>query len=342
MREMRIAGKVVGAGQKPFVIAEVGSNHDGSLENAKKYIKAIAETGADAAKFQLFTAPTLLNSEVMDENNQWSTHPAWQIIEDLSLPETWLPELVACCEENNILFCCTPFSEEAVDQLEKINIPFYKVASGELTHPLLLEKVGRTGKPVVLSTGMGNMKEVKLALTCLKEAGCKDLAVLHCVSNYPPRDEDSNLTALIGMQEELGEVVGLSDHSPASALCVVALALGARVFEKHVTFDRNSEGPDHPFALEMDEFKTLVEDLNRAWLALGSGGKHSVAAEEEMKIHARRGVYARRDLEAGEVLTEEMIRIVRPLMPGCLAASEIKEVLGKTLKEAVTINRPLK
>jgi len=342
MKEMSIGHKKIGEKHPPFVIAEIGNNHDGSLSTAKEYIAACAKAGADAAKFQLFTAQTLLNPEVLNEAEEWVKHPAWELITELALPPSWLPELVACCQDHHILFTCTPFSEEAVQLLEDVDIPFYKVGSGELTHRLLLERIAATRKLVVLSTGMGNMEEVKQAVQWLKDGGSTEIIVLHCVSNYPPKDEDAHLRTIITLKNELQTVVGFSDHSAASALCSAAVALGASVFEKHVTFDRRLKGPDHPFALEVDELAQLVVDVNRVHKALGNESKESVAQEEEMKIHARRGVYALKDLQEGELLTKDDIAIVRPLLPNHLSASEVKQRIGQKLTSEVKVNRPLK
>lgn len=334
---MKIEQYSIGLEHPPFVIAEAGSNHDGSLSIAKEYVRASAEAGAHAVKFQMFTQEGLVNPEVPDGKGGWMPHPAWDLVKTLSLPPEWLEPLVEECEKRKILFTCTPFDEGAVDALDRVGIKFYKVASGELTHALFLQKVGSKGKPVVMSTGMGDIPETKMALGWLK--GCP-VSLLHCVSNYPPKDEDMGIRALTALGREFpGIPLGFSDHTPGSALCAAAVALGARVFEKHVTFDRTLKGVDHDFAITFPELKTLVEDVKRVFYSLGNDEKIPMKSEEGMRVNARRGIYAARDLRAGEVLHPDMVRIVRPCHEG--SASDVLEMLGRPLPKAVPAHRPL-
>lgn len=337
---MQLGNHPIGPEHPPFVIAEIGSNHDGSLDNARRYIEACAKAGADAVKFQLFRPETLVNPEVPDGAN-WVPHPAWDLLGGLAVPKSWLADLTACCRDNGVLFTCTPFDEEAVAVLDGLDIPFYKVASGELTHRRFLETVGATGRPVVLSTGMGTLDEVRDALGWLRAAGSGAVALLHCVSNYPPRDGDMNLAA-IGTLAALGpEAIGFSDHGPGSALPCAAVHAGARIIEKHVTFDRALDGPDHPFALTIEELQQLATDCRRVFEALGGGDKQPVEAEADMRIHARRGLWAVRDLKAGDVVGPEDIAIVRPCLPGQAPAEAVHDIVGSTLQTDISARRPI-
>ncbi len=275
------------------IIAEIGSNHGGDLDTAKRYIEAAARAGADVAKFQTLTRDGLIARFVHDpQSGGIVANPKHAAFSNAGLPDDWHAPLKACCEENGIEFMSTPFSLEAVDLMEGIGVKRYKVASGDLTFVPLLEKLGRTGKPVILSTGAAYLDEVEEAVATLKHAGCHDITVLHCAASYPPGWDDMNLTAITKLKTALGRPVGLSDHSPGHTAPIAAAALGATVIEKHVTFDRSLDGPDHPFAMEFDELAAMIADIRILETALGDGEKKPAASEINRRRNLRRGRYS--------------------------------------------------
>jgi sialic acid synthase SpsE len=276
----------------PFHIAEVGSNFGGNLELAKTYIAQAAQAGASAVKFQtlkkelLLAQKTIIDGELVD-------NPRWPLFANIGLPEEWHQELKDYACAHGIQFASTAFYLEAVDVMEACGVDFYKIASGDLTFRPLLERVGATGKRVILSTGASSLKEVEQALNTLSSAGAGKVDLLHCVVSYPPKWEDMNLRAIATLKSEFGTEVGLSDHGPGSLAPLMAVALGATIFEKHVTHDRAAKGPDHPFAMTFSEYAEMVEQMKFAMAALGSGVKAGTEDELNRKHWFRRGTYDR-------------------------------------------------
>lgn len=274
------------------LIAEIGSNHGGSLDEAKRYIAASAKAGAQIAKFQSLTREGLIARKAQDAaTGEWIDNPRYAAFTNQGLPDHWLPELKTCCDGNGIEFMSTPFDLGAVDKLEALGVQRYKIASGDLTFTPLLQKVAATGKAVIMSTGASYLEEVGAAIKTLQAAGCTDLTILQCTASYPPGWDDLNLNAITTLKAAFGLPVGLSDHSPGHLAPIAAAALGATVIEKHVTFDRTSAGPDHPFAMEMDEFASLAQDLAALATTLGDGEKRPAASEINRRNNLRRGVY---------------------------------------------------
>ena len=308
---------------KPYLIAEIGSNHDGEKSRALELIKKAAAAGANAAKFQLFNPRTLVLQE----------HPAYATLDRLSTPLEWLPQLAATCKESGIDFSATPFDLPSVNALVSVQPAFIKIASSDITYVSLLRACASTGLPILLSTGMSTFEEVERALECLEEAGATEIALLHCVSMYPPAFSDMNLLAVPELHKKFGCHVGLSDHTPGSSMAIISAALGGMIVEKHVTDDRRRKGPDHPYALEFNEVKQLSEDLNNTVGALGDGIKGPVNDESIIRIKARRGLYAARDLAAGEVLGEDDIIALRPTAE--INAEQVDQVIGKKLKNSL-------
>lgn len=276
--------------QKVHIIAEIGSNYDSDLELAKKYLASSAANGADAVKFQTLKKVKLIAPRVRTAGG-WEEHPAWQNFNNLELPEPWHFILKDYADEMRIEFLSTPFYLEAVDLLEKLEVNKYKIASGDITFLPLLEMVGRTGKPVLLSTGGSTNTEVEIAIKCLEKSGSGPITLLHCVVSYPPAFEEVNLKAMVTLKDTFGLNVGISDHSPGSVVALGAVALGATVIEKHVTFDRKLDGPDHPFAMTMTEFSQMINDVRVMEKALGDGKKEPSTDEKLRRHRFRRGVY---------------------------------------------------
>jgi len=272
------------------IIAEVGSNHNGEILLARRYVAETKRCGADVVKFQSIRRDRLWASKIWDKG-KLVTNPALEIVKNLGFPEPWHAELKSCADEIGIEFLSTPFYLEVVDLMEAVGVKRYKIASGDITFYALLEKVGHTGKPVFLATGASDLRDVGRAVEVLTKSGTKELTLLHCVTNYPPAWEEMNLRALVTLHNEFGLPVGLSDHTPGNITAVMAVALGAVVIEKHVTFDRFLPGPDHPYAMTMEELADLVQAIRKAELAGGSGEKIPSAAEKAKQLRMRRGLY---------------------------------------------------
>lgn len=282
--------------QRTELIAEVGSNYDGHLERAIEYIKAVRASGADMVKFQTLrkeklVAPKIWTKDSCDEN------PVYKNFSNLELPDDWHFILKQTADEQGIEFISTPFYLEAVDLLEKVGVRTYKIASGDITFRPLLEKVGRTGKKIIFSTGGSSFQDVEKAIKILKKAGAGSITLLHCVSNYPPQWSEMNLRAIVTLKDAFGLPVGISDHTAGAAVPIAAVVLGATVIEKHVTFDRSLSGPDHPFAMIMEEFADMVQQIRNIEEALGTGEKVPADSERVKQHRMRRGVYQPDTLE---------------------------------------------
>ena len=312
----------------PYIIAEIGSNHDGDFNRAKRLIHLAKEAGADAVKFQSFHADLLCNPLGLKEG-RWVKDPSYPLLKSLELPLDWLPKLRDAVKD--IDFLSTPFDLASLDALISLDVPFIKIASGDITYRELLEKAALSGKPIFLSTGHATLDEIERALDWMSRA---DVILLHCVSAYPCPIDRSNVLVIKTLQEHFSLPVGLSDHSPGHLVPILATALGACVIEKHFTDDRNRTGPDHPFALNVDEFAKMVQSVREAKCALGSGEKVPCFVEESERVMARRAFYAARDLQAGIRLQRGDVKFVRHAFPGvCLDWDEVKErVLLKDVK----------
>jgi N,N'-diacetyllegionaminate synthase len=273
-----------------YIIAEVGSNYNGNLDMAKRYIRAGKEAGANAVKFQSISKERFLAPRILSEGN-WVDNPVYVNCPFQELSREWHKELKEEADRVGVDFFSTPFYLEAVDILASLDVSTIKIASGDITYYPLLEKVGRTGKRVILSTGASDLADIKRALDTLRQVGAKDIVLMHCVSNYPPAWSEMNLRALVTLKERYRLPVGMSDHTPGSLIPVAAVALGATFIEKHVTFDRTMPGPDHPFAMTMEEFAQMVKEIRLLEEALGTGEKIPTEAEKAKQNRIRRGVY---------------------------------------------------
>src|SRR5579862_6243692 len=268
--EFRIGERPVGPGHPCYVIAEAGANHNRDLPTALRLIEVAAEAGADAVKFQTYTAEGLYSRHTPDisylkEKGLVSDRESvWELIKRVEIPWEWHAELAAHAAGHGIAFFSTPFEEAALDVLESVNVPAYKIASYEVNHLPLIERVARTGKPVLISTGMASLGDIERALDTAAAAGARDLMVMHCAVNYPPRFEHLNLRAITTMRDAFQVPIGWSDHTPGHTADVVAVTLGACAVEKHFTLSRNQNGPDHPFALEPGELKSMVTAIREA------------------------------------------------------------------------------
>ena len=314
---LNLAGRHVGRGHAAYFIAEIGSNHDGSLDTARRMIAAAARAGANAVKFQSFTAAGLTIP----------SSPAYPILENLTLPEDWHKPLADEARAQGVDFMSTPFEEQRVDLLESLDVSAFKVASGDMTHHPLLRHMARLGRPMIVSTGLASLDEVASAVDVIRSEGNSQIALLHCVACYPPEFDDMNLRAIATLEQEFGTVVGFSDHTPGHGLVVAARALGATVFEKHVTFDRDSDGPDHFYAMTIEEFGAMVAEVRLVERALGSGQKVPPENESGGRVGGRRSLYASEPIAKGTKVTGDMLKIVRPA--DGLSPSDITNVIGR-------------
>lgn len=282
-------------GEQVCIVGEVGSNHDGDLDLAKRYIRACQQAGADAVKFQTLRRDRIV-APYIGSNGQLVENPSYNLFASLELASEWHYELKNVADEVGIEFLSTPFYLEAVDLLESVGVSTYKIASGDITFFPLLERVGQTGSRVLLSTGASSLQDVEQALDTLSTAGAGEVSLLHCVSNYPPEWTEMNLRAIVTLKEAFDLPVGISDHSPGSLVPIAAVALGATIIEKHISFDPSSPGPDHPFAMAMDEFEDMVQQVRNLQQALGTGKKIPTETELAKQKRIRRGTYDRETL----------------------------------------------
>ena len=303
-------GRKIGEGAPCFIIAEVGANHNRSLSLAKEMIDAAAEAGADAVKFQIYSAETLYSRKTPRHSGYGKD--LFDLIKEIETPRAWLPELDYYCKKRNILFFASPFDNGAVDELDEVS-SLFKIASFELVDLPFLRYCASKGKPMIISTGLANMEEIEDAYLACREMGNEQIVFLQCASMYPSPPSIMNLRAMETIRRAFNVPVGLSDHTRGIHISVAAAAMGASVIEKHFTMDRTMEGPDHPFAIEPGELKELVRQVLEVEEAMGDGRKLGPAPEEmEFYEKARRSVHAAVDISAGTVITPEMLTCKRP------------------------------
>lgn len=326
-------GRQIGPQFPSYIIAEIGSNHDGSLEKALNLITLAKKAGADAAKFQSFKAETLTNYYTK-KNHTWEKEPAFEILKKLEVPLDWHEKLQKHALNEGIHFLSTPFDNERLQLLVSLEVPLIKIASGDLTNKDLLTLAAHSKIPVVISTGAAFLDEVKTSFNLLKKAQAKDIAILQCVSCYPAKVEHANVLAMKAMQEEFQVPVGYSDHTPGSLVALAAVAIGASIIEKHFTDDSTLLGPDHAHSLNVQEFSSLVTSIRSLETALGSGIKQPIMEEMEERVMARRALYAAKQIPAGAKITKEMIKLVRHYFDEGISDSP-DIIIGRTVKKEI-------
>lgn len=343
MKKIEIAGRPIGNEYEPYIIAEMSANHNGNIETAFRIIEEAKKAGADAVKIQTYTPDTItLNSDLPDfqiKGGLWDGKTLYELYEWAHTPWDWHKPMFEHARKLGITMFSSPFDTTAVDLLEDLNAPAYKIASFEAIDLPLIRYVAATGKPMIISTGMADAEEIEEAITAAREGGCKELAILHCVSGYPAPAEDYNLRTIPDMMERFDLVTGLSDHTLDNTTAIASVVLGASLVEKHFTLDRNGGGPDDSFSLEPSDLAALCRDSKTAWKALGNvdyGRKSS----EQGNVQFRRSLYFVRDMEAGEVITEEHIRSVRPGYG--LPPKEAGRVIGSIAACDISANSPVK
>lgn len=337
-----IAGREICRGTSPYIIAELSANHNGSLETALRIIDEAAKAGADAVKLQTYRPDTItLESDSDDfriEGGLWDGRTLYELYQEAHMPWDWHKPLFEHARTVGIPIFSSPFDTTAVDLLEDLNAPAYKIASFEAVDLPLIRYVAKTGKPMIISTGMADEEEIQEAIDAAKDGGCTQLAVLHCVSGYPALAEDYNLRTIGDMIERYGLVTGLSDHTLDNTTAIASVVSGASIIEKHFTLDRDGGGPDDSFSLEPDDLSALCRDCKTAWAALGDidyGRKSS----EEGNAQFRRSLYFVKEMRVGEIITNSCVRSVRPgygLPPKCLP-----EIVGKRVSKRVKVGEPV-
>ena len=334
-----IDGRKIGTDYAPYIIAEMSANHNGSIENAFKIIEQAKRCGADAVKLQTYTADTItLNSrapEFMIRGTLWDGQSLHDLYQKAHMPWDWHKPLFDFAREQGITIFSSPFDFSAVDLLESLNAPAYKIASFEMVDLPLIRYVAQTGKPMIISTGMADADEIAEAVETAKSAGCRELVVLHCVSGYPAPAADYNLRTLPDMAARFDTLVGLSDHTLDNTTAVASVVLGACVIEKHFTLDRNGGGADDSFSLEPDGLQALCRDSKTAWQALGRV-HYGLKSSEQGNVQFRRSLYFVKDLQKGDAIDETCIRSVRPGFG--IAPKHFDELIGKRLTRNVQAN----
>ncbi|MCY8507065.1 pseudaminic acid synthase [Bacillus atrophaeus] len=344
MNQINIDGKSIGPHHPPFIIAEMSGNHNQSLERAFKIIEAAAKAGAHALKIQTYTADTMtlnMNTKdftIEDNNSLWSGSTLYTLYQQAYTPWEWHKPIFDKCRELGMIPLSTPFDESAVDFLEDLGVPIYKIASFENTDIPLIKKVAATGKPIIISTGMATVAEIDETIRAAKEAGCKELILLKCTSTYPASPENTNISTITHMKELFNCQVGLSDHTMGTGVAVASVALGATVIEKHFTLSRADGGVDSAFSLEPHELKELVIETERAWQALGQI-TYGPTDKEKASLKFRRSIYVKKDIKAGEIFTKENIKVVRPGYG--LEPKYFDLIIGRTATKHISAGTPL-
>lgn len=336
IRALSIDNRVISPNHSPYIIAELSANHNGSLERALQTIDAAHQAGAHAIKLQTYTADTMTidcdREDFMIKGGLWGGYKLYDLYRWAETPFEWHQAMFEYARKLNITVFSTPFDESAVDLLRQLDAPAYKIASFEISDLSLIRYVAKTGKPMIMSTGMASEEEIAEALEAARGAGCNQLALLHCISSYPAPIEQANIRQLTELGQRFDVLTGLSDHTLGTTASITAVAMGACVIEKHFTLSRADKGPDSEFSLEPNEFRRLCLETHDAWRALGQGGFERQPAEADSKVF-RRSLYFVRDLPEGSVIGPKDIRRIRPGMG--LAPKYYDELLGKRLKVAV-------
>jgi pseudaminic acid synthase len=344
MTPFRIGGREVGPGCRPFIVAEMSGNHNQSLERALQIVEAAAAAGAHALKLQTYTADTMTLDldeglfHIGDPSNLWTGRTLYDVYREAHTPWEWHAPIFERCRALGMLGFSSPFDASAVDFLETLGVPCYKIASFENTDLPLIRKAAATGKPLIISTGMASVAEIGEAVAAARGAGCRDLVLLKCTSSYPASPENTNIRTIPDLRERFGCLAGLSDHTMGLGVAVASVALGAVLIEKHFTLRRADGGVDSAFSLEPAELASLVTETERAWQALGEV-RYGPTAQEKTNALYRRSLYVTRDMKAGERFSAENVRAIRP--GAGLAPKHYDEVLGRKARTALKRGTPL-
>lgn len=337
-----IAGRKVGPGEPPYVICELSGNHNGSLDRALKLIEAAAATGCDAIKIQTYTPDTITidcdGPGFVINGGLWNGRTLYDLYDEAHTPFEWHEAMFAKAASCGVTILSTPFDDTAVDLLEGLGAPAYKIASFEIVDLPLIARVASTGKPLIISTGLANLGEIAAAVRTARENGCTEIVLLHCISSYPAPTEQSNIRTIPHLADAFDVVSGLSDHTLGTATSVASIALGGSVIEKHFTLARADGGPDAAFSLEPEEFKRLCRDCHDAWLSLGKVD-YDLKVAERNSIVFRRSLYAVAPIAKGESFTKVNVRSIRPGYG--LPPAAMPDILGRTARRDIGYGEPL-
>jgi len=345
MKRIEIGDRWVGEDMPVYIIAEIASNFDGSIDRARMLINLAHDCGADAVKFQSFIASRIISKRDFEElkvgfQAKWK-RSVYEMYESRQLPREWHGELLHCADMRGLHFLATPYDMEAVDLLDKLDVPAFKVGSGDITWHDMLQYIARKGKPIILSTGASTIEEISEAVGVIRSTGNEEIILLQCVTNYPSHFESANIRTMEAMGKRFDILIGYSDHTSGAIVPLGAVALGACIIEKHLTDDRTRDGPDHPFSMTGEEFKEMVDKIRILEKALGSPVKSICEEEKETVILQRRCLRAQRFIVGGSELKDEMISVLRPAPLGAMEPKQKKIILGRRTRRNIEKGEPL-
>ena len=337
MKKVKIGNRLLGEGEPTFIVAEVGVNHNGSIDMAKKLLDAANDAGADAVKIQAFKTEKIVTKYAEKTSYQKETtglkKSQYNMLKKIELRDKEIEELYRYAKGKSVVFLSSVFDKESVDLLNKLRVPAFKIASGEITNFPLLQYIAEKKKPIILSTGMSTLGEIEEALEVIRKKGVEDIVLLHCVTSYPAKTEEANLRVIKVWQNSFGLPIGFSDHTLGIAIPIAAVALGAVLIEKHFTLDKTLPGPDHRASLEPDEFKNMVKAIRDVEKAVGDGEKKLTEEEERIKKVVRRSIIAKVNIPKGKIITEDMLDFKRPGIG--LEPRYLNKVIGMKAKKNI-------
>jgi N-acetylneuraminate synthase len=343
-KEIKIGNKFIGQGHPTYIIAEIGGNFDGSFDKAKRLIDAAKEAGADCAKFQTFSASKIVSEGGFSRMKLKGVHGSWgrtvsDVFKDVEFPHEWHQEISDYCKNVGIDFSTSPYDFEAVDLCIKVDVPFIKIGSGDITWLDMITYIAKTGKPLMLATGDATMSEIDEAVRVIETTGNDQLVLMQCITNYPSKIDSANVNVLKTYQSAFNVLTGYSDHSPGPVVALASVVLGGCVIEKHFTLNKADKGPDHPHSMNPVEFKMMVDYVREIERAMGSTRKEVVEEEGETVYVQRRCLYAKNNLKAGQLIKESDIDVLRPALG--IPPKHIGVIVGKVIKTDVAAGQPL-
>jgi sialic acid synthase SpsE len=344
LKQIKIGNRIIGHGHPTYIIAEIGANFDKDIDKAKRLIDAAKAAGADCAKFQTFLTEKIVSEGGFSRMKLEGVHGSWgrtvsEVFKDAEFPREWHQEIVDYCKHVGIDFATSPYDFEAVELCMKLDVPFIKIGSGDLTWLEMIEHVAKKGKPLMLATGDATMSEIDEAVRTIAATGNDQLVLMQCITNYPSKIDSANVNVLKTYQSAFDVLTGYSDHAPGPVVALASVVIGGCVIEKHFTLDKTDIGPDHPHSMNPTEFKLMVDYVREVERAMGSSRKEVVAEEGETVFVQRRCLYAKTDLKKGQIITELDIDVLRPALG--IAPKFKNIVIGKTLKNDVDKGQPL-
>lgn len=343
-KEIKIGNRLVGEGHPSYIIAEIGANFDKDINKAKELCDAAKEAGADCAKFQSFIAEKIVSAGGFASMQLKGVHGSWgrpvhEVFKDAEFPREWHQEVAAHCKKIGIDFSTSPYDKEAVELCMELDVPYIKIGSGEITWLEMLDYIARKNKPMILATGDATLSEIDDAIHTIEKTGNRNLILLQCITNYPSMIESANIRVLETYKRAFDILTGYSDHSAGDVVVLGATALGGCVIEKHFTLDKKAKGPDHPHSMDVKEFKSMVDNVRKLEIALGSTRKFVVDEEQETVYVQRRGLYSSRTIPAGKVIEADDIVVLRPALGIQPKYKEV--VIGKTAKTEIPADSPI-